>query len=234
MTQICCFLWLSLPSMIVARPSAAACPVTSMFLCVFCFGRCHHDWCAITTLCWWVRFSNCCAASILFSASLILAGAIPLNAAPLLFFELLLFFQPGWLPDCRAAIHPFVWHNRPIAVPQYIPLVGVIPWLLRCNLFLQSAWLPNAVPQFILLVDVIARLPCRNLFLWLAWLPNCWAATYSFGWCNPPIAVPHFFSFGWRNPLIAVPFFFWPTWSPNCRLIVAFSRWGHSLPLCQD
>jgi hypothetical protein len=46
---------------------------------------------------------ECHTASILFAACLILAGTVPLNAVPLLFFEPLLFFWPARSPDCRAA-----------------------------------------------------------------------------------------------------------------------------------
>jgi hypothetical protein len=66
---------------------------------------------------------KCHAASILFATSLILAGAIPSNAAPLLFFEPLLFFQPVQSLDCHAAIYSFSWCNSPVAaLHQNLPL----------------------------------------------------------------------------------------------------------------
>ncbi len=117
------------------------------------------------------------AASILFVASLILAEAIPSNAAPLLFFEPLLFFQLAQLLDCRAAIYPFGRRNCPIAMPQFVPSVGVISQLLRRNFSSGRRNQPIVAPQFFM--RPAQSLDCRAvIFKRLAQSTDCRAAIF--------------------------------------------------------
>jgi hypothetical protein len=126
---------------------------------LFYFGRCNS--------------LKCHATSILFAASLTLAGAIPLNATLLLFFEPLPFFQPAQSQDCRTAIfqevgaiprlphHDFSrgWHYSPFAALQF---------------FKRPARSPDCSTAIFLVTVMIFRLPCCD---------------FSFGQHNPLIAI---------------------------------------------
>jgi hypothetical protein len=102
---------------------------------------------AVPSLCYFGRRGSleCHAASILFAASLTSAGAIPSNAALLLFFEPLLFFQPAQSHDCRAAI--FLSRRNPtIAAPQFFKRLVRSP-VCRATIF-QEGDPQIALPQF--------------------------------------------------------------------------------------
>ncbi len=118
------------------------------------------------------------AASILFVASLILAEAIPSNATLLLFFEPLLFFQLAQLLDsCRAAIYPFGRRNCPIAMPQFVPSVGVISQLLHRNFSSGRDNQLIVAPQFFM--RPAQSLDCRTaIFKRLAQSTDCCAAIF--------------------------------------------------------
>jgi hypothetical protein len=150
---------------------------------------------------------ECHAASILFAASHISADAIPLNAALLFFFEPLLIFQPGRLPDCRAAIYSFGWRNTPIAMPQSLKRPARDPDF-RAAIFFEEASAISQSPRCDFSFGQRDPWPAQSV-------DSCDAIFHLAGAIRQ---LPrHDFSFGRRDPLIAaLRFFFWPAQSANC------------------